>query len=173
MQGFTFYYMDGRRVFTYAENIDEAYKNVGVVRGVDHCIAWYDFGLTDSHWFDDTHKCWNKKQVLTIDRATLSKMASEDIKDMMSHYSCIKYTLPNGGEVAFYELIGQITGGFVHGYCLTSVEPKTHHTDFGQPNQYWNLGDLINGCHAFKLRCCGSNSSSMASVTIEKLSVSH
>lgn len=172
MQGFTFYYMDGRRIFTYAEDINKAYVNIGVIHGMDKCIAWHDFGLTNTHWFDNTHKCWNKKQVLTIDRITLSKLSSEDIGDMLPRYSCIKYTLPNEGEVTFYELIGQITSGYIHGYCLTSVEPKTHPIDFGQPNQYWCLSDLINGCHAFKLRCCGSNSSSVASVNIEKLTIS-
>ena len=172
MNGYTFYYMDGRRVFTHAEDIEQAYKNIGFVPKVDHFIAWYDSGLTNSHWFDDKYKCWNKKQILTIDRITQSKLSSDDIRDMMSRCSCVRYTLPNGTDVAFYELAGQGQGGYVHGWCLTSVEPKTQRENFGSPNQYWPFADLINACCAFKMRCCGSNSLSIKSYTIENLLIS-
>ena len=116
MNGYTFYYMDGRRVFTYAKDINQAYKSIGFTPGVDRFIAWYDPGLTNSHWFDEKHKCWNKKQILSIDRITQSKISSEDIRELIAHYSCIRYSLPKGGEVILYELMGQVDRGYIHGY---------------------------------------------------------
>ena len=169
MQGYTFYYMDGRRVFTYAKDIDQAYKNIGFIPGVDRFIAWCDIGLTNTHWFDKKYKCWNKKQILSIDRITQSKVSSEDICELMAHHSCVRYSLPNEGEVILYELMGQVDRGYIHGWCLTSTEPKAHPDDFGLPNQYWSFADLFNACRAFKLRCIGTNSLNIRSHSVKSL----
>lgn len=158
-------------MFTYAKDIEQAYANIGFIPGVDRFVAWYDVGLTNTHWFDDKYKCWNKKQILSIDRVTQSKISSEDIVELMLHHSCIRYTLPNEGEVALYELTGKINGGYIHGWCLTSVEPRVNSMDLGIPNQYWPISDSTNACHAFKMRCIGSSSLSIKSYSIENLVV--
>lgn len=172
MNGYTFYYMDGRRVFTYAKDIDQAYKSIGFIPGVDRFIAWCDLGLTNSHWFDEKYKCWNKKQILSIDRIAQSKVSSEDICELMAHHSCIRYSFPNEREVILYELMGQVDRRYIHGWCLTSTELKTHPDDFGMSNQYWPFTDLINACYAFKMRCCGPNSLSIKSYAVDNLLIS-